>query len=175
MAWACVCTSWRRYRHLFCLPSKILPPKILQGSNKLLITGTSRLLQHCEGQSCSLGDKHQKPLTACLKLGIFNWSKKKLTSHTIFCDLEGEKTFTTRWLGGRIQSWVQVCKINGWALGSLFWHSFGWLNGALTWLDGQAHRQGQGVYKWVTDTTTASSDTDRLTLGKSVSNLDILT
>ena len=48
---------------------------------------------------------------SCLQFWIFNrqWPEKNLNFwHRLFWDFRADKTFSTRWSGGRVQVWVQV-------------------------------------------------------------------
>ena len=54
---------------------------------------------------------HTDSLIAVLSFGVFgvfNRPKRIKTPHRLFWDLRADKTFTTRWSGGRVQVWVQV-------------------------------------------------------------------
>ena len=56
----------------------------------------------------NLGNEDWYRLTACLNFGIFNDLKRFQTPHSLFTDLEADKTSTTRWSGSRVQVWVQL-------------------------------------------------------------------
>ena len=54
------------------------------------------------------GDEGSYSLSALLNFGVFNGPKKNSNCTQFILGLGADKTFTTRWSGGRVQVWVQV-------------------------------------------------------------------
>ena len=55
-----------------------------------------------------LGMSLRKVISLGSNLVLVMGLKRIQTPHSLCCDFGGYKTFTTRWLGGRVQVWVQV-------------------------------------------------------------------
>ena len=56
----------------------------------------------------SLRKLQEKSYFTWLQFGTSNRLKRIQTPHSLCCDFGGDQTFSTRWLGGRVQVWVQV-------------------------------------------------------------------
>ena len=124
LSWQLPCVSWSLGRHVGALMRRTARLFVSKGqayswemTRMCVVRGggggggaglRAFLVNHESTQSDGWGFVSFQQLSSVLGLNSLNWPERNQTLNSLFWDFGADKTFETRWSGGRVQAWAQV-------------------------------------------------------------------